>query len=175
MLRIPSHMRTKKKIDDIMFTIVAIQNMLLDYSTAAQIHKSWTVQLDQQKVGINNHNGNTSLLKLLGKLVVAEQEYVDEEDDLMRIRPLVKRKKLSRRGHILYVCSRISSTIQVRTSPLSDFVDSAQASLDGVIEGYPLKMRQKDSDLSLLVVSTCPPRRFLVALIKVINNNNNNE
>ena len=30
MLRIPSHMRTKKKIDDIMFTIVAIQNMLLD-------------------------------------------------------------------------------------------------------------------------------------------------
>ena len=45
-LRIPNLMRTKKNIDDMMFTIVSIQNMLLDYSTAAQIHKSWTVQLD---------------------------------------------------------------------------------------------------------------------------------
>ena len=64
-LRIPNLMKTKEKIDDMMFTIVAIQNMLLDYSTAAQLHTSWTVQLDWQKVDMNDHNGNASLSELL--------------------------------------------------------------------------------------------------------------
>jgi len=35
-LRIPNLMRTKDKIDNMMFTIVAIQNMLLDYKIAAE-------------------------------------------------------------------------------------------------------------------------------------------
>ena len=45
-LRIPNLMREKKN-NDMMFTIVAIQNMLLDYSTAAQRHTSRKVKLDR--------------------------------------------------------------------------------------------------------------------------------
>ena len=97
-LRIPNLMKTKKIIDDMMFTIVAIQNMLLDYSTTAQLHTSWTVQLDWQKVDMNDHNGNASLSELLDKLAVAEQEDVDEEDNNLWIRPLVKKKKSVKKG-----------------------------------------------------------------------------
>ena len=104
-------MRTKKKIDDMMSTIVSIQNMLLDYSTAAQIHTSWMVQLDWLKVDVNNHNGNTSLSELLEKLIVDEQEDVDEEDDSIWIRPLVKRKKALKKG---------SSTVCVFTDQFHD-------------------------------------------------------
>ena len=121
--------------------------MLLDYSTAAQLHTSWTVQLDWQKVDMNDHNGNASLSELLRKLALAEQEDVDEEDHPLWIRPRVRKKKALKNGlsmvHV-FMCSWMSSTIQVTTSPLSDFVDSAQASLAGVIGGYPLKMRKRD-------------------------------
>ena len=64
-LKIPNLFKSKKKIDDMIFTIVAIQNMLLDYSIAAEVHTSWTVQLAWQRVNINNHNGNESLSNLL--------------------------------------------------------------------------------------------------------------
>ena len=86
-----------------MFTIVAIQNMLLDYTSTSQLHTSWTVQLDWQKVDMNDHNGNTSLAKLLDKLAVAEKEDVDEEDNNLWIRPLVKKNSV-RRGYLRLMC-----------------------------------------------------------------------
>ena len=97
-------MKTKKIIDDMMFTIVAIQNMLLDYSITAQLHTSWTVQLDWQKVDMNDHNGNTSLSELLDKLAVAEKEDVDEEENNLWIRPLVKKKEICQEGVIKVSC-----------------------------------------------------------------------
>ena len=103
-LRIPNLMKTKKIIDDMMFTIVAIQNMLLDYSTTAQLHTSWTVQLDWQKVDMNDHNGNASLSELLDKLAVAEQEDVDEEDNNLWIRPLIIKKEICQEGVIEGSC-----------------------------------------------------------------------
>ena len=100
-LRIPNLIRTKKKVDDMMFTIVAIQNMLLDYSTTAQLHTPWMVQLDWQKVDMNDHNGNASLSKLLRKLALAEKEDVDEEDHPLWIRPRVRKKKALKKGLLM--------------------------------------------------------------------------
>ena len=82
-------MKTKKKIDDMMFTIVAIQNMMLDYSIDAELHTSWEVQLGRQKVNTNNHGDNDSLSELLRKLEHAEQEDVDEENDPVWFRPQI--------------------------------------------------------------------------------------
>ena len=97
-LKIPNLIQSKKKIDDMMFTIVAIQNMLLDYSTTADFHSSWTVQMDWQKVDMNNHGMNESLSELLQKLAVAEEEDVNEENDPLWIRPLVRKRKIARNG-----------------------------------------------------------------------------
>jgi len=72
--------------------------MLLDYSTTAELHTSWTVQLDWQMVDMDNHGVNQSLSDLLGKLAVAEQEDVNEENDPLWIRPLVRKKKVVRNG-----------------------------------------------------------------------------
>ena len=69
-------MRTKKKIDDMILTIVAIQNIppgLLDRRTNSHV----------MDVEINTHDGNTLLAKLLGKLAVTEQEDVDEEEQVI--------------------------------------------------------------------------------------------
>ena len=93
---------------------------------------------------MNDHNGNASLSELLRKLALAEQEDVDEEDHSLWIRPRVRKTKAVKKR---FMCSRMSSTVQVTTSPLSDFVNSDQASLVGAIGEYPLKMRKMDLDL----------------------------
>ena len=48
MLRIPNLLKDKTQIDNMMFTIVAIQNMVLTYSLAAEEIRSWSVQLKWQ-------------------------------------------------------------------------------------------------------------------------------
>ena len=63
-LRIP----TKQKIDDIMFTIVAIQNLLLNYTIAAECHTSWEVQLKWQKVNFNDIGHLETLVEVLKNL-----------------------------------------------------------------------------------------------------------
>ena len=73
-------MKTKQKIDDMMFTIVAIQNMLLDYTIAAENHTLWEFQLRWQKMNFNDH-GHESLEKLLQNLALAEEHDVKEQTD----------------------------------------------------------------------------------------------
>jgi len=87
-LRIPNLMKTKQKIDDMMFTIVAIQNMLLDYTIAAEYHTLWQVQLRWQKANFNDH-GHESLEELLQNLALAEEHDVQEETDPAWCRPQV--------------------------------------------------------------------------------------
>jgi hypothetical protein len=82
----------KKKIDDMIFTIVAIQNIILDYMTAADFHASWMVQLNWQQVDMENHDSHKLRLDLLEKLVVAKEEDINEEDDPVWFRPRVKKK-----------------------------------------------------------------------------------
>ena len=48
MLRCPTRFSKKKDIDNMMFAIVAIQNMITDYKIAGDEMRSWTVQLKWQ-------------------------------------------------------------------------------------------------------------------------------
>ena len=63
-----------------MFTIVSIQNILLDYKIAAEYHTSWEVHLRWQKVNFNDHD-HKSLEGLLKNLALAEEHDVQEETD----------------------------------------------------------------------------------------------
>ena len=60
-----------------MFTLVAIQNMLLDYSIANEEITSWGIQLKWQKIDFTE--GTYSLDELLNNLALAEHEDVQEE------------------------------------------------------------------------------------------------
>ena len=62
-----------------MFTLVAIQNMLLDYSIANEEITSWGIQLKWQKIDFTE--GTYSLDELLNNLALAEHEDVQEETD----------------------------------------------------------------------------------------------
>ena len=62
-----------------MFTLVAIQNMLLDYSIANEEMTSWGIQLKWQKIDFTE--GTYSLDELLNNLALAEHEDVQEETD----------------------------------------------------------------------------------------------
>ena len=96
-LRIPMLLTNKQHIDNMMFTIVAIQNMLLDYSIASEEITSWGVQLKWQKVDFTGTSG--SLSELIANLALAEDEDVQEEADPRWFRPLV-RKKVKRKDSI---------------------------------------------------------------------------
>lgn len=52
-LKIPNLIHKKSNIDNMMFTIVAIQNMMLDYSWVQQETTSWSVQLKWENVNIS--------------------------------------------------------------------------------------------------------------------------
>ena len=73
-----------------MFTLVAIQNMLLDYSIANEEMTSWRIQLKWQR--IDYMVGTNSLDELLNNLALAEHEDVQEEKDSRWFRPLVKKR-----------------------------------------------------------------------------------
>ena len=73
-----------------MFTIVAMQNMLLEYSIVSEEITSWGVQLKWQKVDFTETNG--SLSELIANLALAEDEDVQEEADPRWFRPLVRKK-----------------------------------------------------------------------------------
>ena len=73
-----------------MFTLVAIQNKLLDYSIANEEMTSWGIQLKWQKIDFTE--GTYRLDELLNNLALAEDEDVQEEADSRWFRPLVKKK-----------------------------------------------------------------------------------
>ena len=73
-----------------MFTIVAIQNMMLDYSWAQEEMTSWSVQLKWERANVSA--GADSLSEVLASLEAAEEEDVEEETDHMWFTPLVRKK-----------------------------------------------------------------------------------
>ena len=89
-LKIPNLIKKKEKIDNMMFTLVAIQNMLLDYSIANEEMTSWGIQLKWQRIDYTV--GTNSLDELLNNLALAENEDVEEEEDSRWFRPLVKKR-----------------------------------------------------------------------------------
>ena len=82
--------KKRKKIDNMMFTLVAIQNMLLDYSIANEEMTSWGIQLKWQKIDFTEEE--YSVDELLNNLALAENEDVQEETNSRWFRPLVKKK-----------------------------------------------------------------------------------
>jgi hypothetical protein len=71
--------RKKKHIDDTMFTLVAIQNMILEFDVTMQEFQSWDVQeLNWQNVNITGIP-EENVDKVLHTLEVAEEEDVDEQ------------------------------------------------------------------------------------------------
>ena len=93
-LRIPNLLTDKNQIDNMMFTIVAIQNMLLDYTLVAEEIRSWSVQLKWQYC---DPQGDQSHEVLAENLRLADQEDFEEEQDSRWFLPVV-RKKAPRRG-----------------------------------------------------------------------------
>ena len=89
-LRIPNLIKKRKKIYNMMFTLVAIQNMLLDYSIVNEEMTSWGIQLKWQKIDFTEEK--YSVDELLNNLALAENEDVQEETDSRWFRPLVKKK-----------------------------------------------------------------------------------
>ena len=77
-LRIPNLMTTKEKIDNMMFAIVALQNMMLDYALAATDITRWEVQMNWMKVPVS---GEQSYKEVMQSLTVAEEEDIREEND----------------------------------------------------------------------------------------------
>ena len=77
-LRIPNLLTDKTQIDNMMFTIVAIQNMLLDYALVAEEIRSWSVQLKWQYC---DHQSDHSPEVLVENLQLADQEDFEEEQD----------------------------------------------------------------------------------------------
>ena len=94
MLRIPNLLKDKRQIDNMMFTIVAIQNMVLTYSLAAEEIRSWSVQLKWQ---YSDPQGNENLEVLVENLRLADEEDFEEEHDNRWFLPVV-RKKAAQRG-----------------------------------------------------------------------------
>ena len=92
--RIPNQLKIKNQIDDMMFTIVAIQNMTLDYKLAAEENRSWTVQHKWQYC---DPRGDQSLDVLVENMRRADEEDFQEEEDSRWFLPVV-RKKAPRRG-----------------------------------------------------------------------------
>ena len=72
-----------------MFSIVAIQIMVLDYTVAAEEMQSWSVQLKWQYC---NPKGDNSLKTLVENLRLADQEDFEEEVGIRWFLPVVKKK-----------------------------------------------------------------------------------
>ena len=87
-LKIPNNFRKKKEIDDMMFTLVALQNMILQFDVEMQEFQSWDVQLKWQSVNISEIP-EENIDRVLHALEVAENEDVGEECDPHWFRPKV--------------------------------------------------------------------------------------
>ena len=77
-LRTPNLLTQKVQIDNMMFSIVAIQNTLLDYTKASEKMRSWSVQFKWQNCDPKNQESPEALLQ---RLHLADQEDKEEEDD----------------------------------------------------------------------------------------------
>ena len=64
-LRTPNLLKDKLKINNMMFSIVAIQNMLLDYKVATEEMRSWSVQFKWQICDPQNQESPETLLQHL--------------------------------------------------------------------------------------------------------------
>lgn len=94
-LRTPNLLKDKVKIDNMMFSIVAVQNMILEYTIAAEEMRSWSVQFKWQSCDLQNQESPETLLQ---HLHTADQEDEQEEDDHRWYLPVVK-KKARRKGN----------------------------------------------------------------------------
>ena len=88
-IRTPNLLKDKVQIDNMMFSIVAIQNMLLDYTIAAEEMQSWSVQFKWQSCDPHNQESPEMFLE---RLHAADQEHEQEEDDYRWYLPVVKKK-----------------------------------------------------------------------------------
>ena len=88
-LRTPNLLKDKLKIDNMMFSIVAIQNMLLDYKVATEEMRSWSVQFKWQICDPQNQESPETLLQ---HLRTADKEDEEEEDDNKWYLPVVTKK-----------------------------------------------------------------------------------
>ena len=79
-----------------MFTLVALQNMILNFVVGMQEYQSWTVQLKWQQANMSGTTEET-IDEVLQSLDDAEEEDVNEKMDELWCRPQVlktkKRKK----------------------------------------------------------------------------------
>ena len=91
LLKIPNNLKKKIRIDDMMFTIVAIQNMILDFDIAAKEYLSWDVQMKWQNVSRIQGQEET-IEEVLNNLAAAEAEDIVEENEKAWMRPVVKKK-----------------------------------------------------------------------------------
>ena len=74
----PNLLTDKVKIDNMVFSIVAIQNMLLDYTIASEEMRSWSVQYKWKICDSQNQEIPEELLK---SLHLADKEEQQEEED----------------------------------------------------------------------------------------------
>ena len=89
-LRTPILLRNKTDIDNMVFAIVAIQNMIQDHKVVAEEISSWEVQHNWMKV---DTPGLRTFEEVMESLTLAEEEDVCEESDPKWCRPLVKKKR----------------------------------------------------------------------------------
>ena len=88
-LRTPNLIKDKVKIDNMMFSIVAIQNMLLDCAIAVEDMRSWSVKFKSQCCDPQNQENPEMLLQ---RLRLADQQDEEEENDHRWYLPVVKKK-----------------------------------------------------------------------------------
>ena len=89
-LRVPNLLNNKNQIDNMMFSVVAVQNMVYDYVIAAEEMRSWTVQLRWQ---MNENGRGVSISEFNASLRLAEAEDIEEESDNRWFLPVIKKKK----------------------------------------------------------------------------------
>ena len=51
-LKVPNNFRKKVNIDDMMFTLVAIQNMILEWKVATNEYQSWELQANWKNINL---------------------------------------------------------------------------------------------------------------------------
>jgi len=93
-LKIPNLLQDKTKIDNLVFALFAIQNMIMDHKIARDEMSNWTIQWKWQE--LRSDNGKT-VEEFLDDLKSAEEEDITEETDNMWFQPIVK-KKMKRNG-----------------------------------------------------------------------------
>ena len=86
-LKTPNHFRKKFQIDNMMFTIVSIQNMILELNISSKEYQSWDVKLKWQKVNLYNNTLEENTNNLLQALEDEEQEDINEETGKYWFRP----------------------------------------------------------------------------------------